>query len=75
MIHEDCFAFREVIKKKDGFKWQENKCDALTDFICLDSECPFYKKADTLIKYEYKINQTPGVGYKENEYKELPSQV
>lgn len=64
MIKEDCFAFREVIKKKDGFEWKENKCDALTDFVCDRKKCPFYKKADTLARYEYKINQTPGIGYR-----------
>ena len=67
MIREDCFAFREVLKKKDGFEWHENKCDALTDFLCMDKACPFYKPAESLTRYEYKIHQTPGVGYKENE--------
>lgn len=66
-IKTDCFAYREVKKQKDGFEWKESKCDCLTDFVCDLEDCPFYKPAETLIQYTYKINQTPGVGYVQNE--------
>lgn len=63
MFKQDCFAFRTYTKRKEGITWEENKCDCLTDFFC--DKCPFYKNASTLVRYEYKINQTPGVGYYE----------
>lgn len=62
MIKENCFAFRTVTKKKDGVTWEENKCDCLNDFYC--DGCPFFKEADTLEMYRFKIHQTTGVGYK-----------
>ena len=62
MIKENCFAFRTVTKKKDGVTWEENKCDCLNDLYC--DGCPFFKEADTLEMYRFKIHQTPCVGYK-----------
>ena len=68
-IKEDCFAYREVKKEKEGFSWKENKCDCLTEFLCDHMACPFYKPADSLSKYEYKIYQTKVEAYRQIETK------
>lgn len=66
MIKENCFAFRSFPKKKDGFEWTENKCDALIEFLCDEKECPFYKPKDKVIKYQYKYGVSSyAVGYKD----------
>lgn len=64
MVRENCFAYRVVEKEKEGIKWKESKCDCLTDLICIDKKCPFFRNADELEMYTFKIHQTPGVGYK-----------
>lgn len=64
MIREDCFAYRETLHEKDGFKWKTNKCDCLIDFLCKKRECPFYKPADSLTRYEFKIYQTTITAYR-----------
>ena len=64
-VKKDCFAYREITKEKDGFEWHKIKCDALNDLICERGACPFYKAAASLIMYEYKLNNIPGVGYME----------
>jgi hypothetical protein len=66
MIKENCFAFRSLPKKKDGFEWKEEKCDALTEFLCENKECPFYKSKDKVKKYQYKYGSSYyGVGYED----------
>ena len=48
MIQEDCFAF------VDSSYWLEDEyfvkrisCKALTELVCKDKTCPFYKKKGT----------------------------
>lgn len=64
-IRKDCFAFKETEKEKDGISWKESKCDCLNRLECARKICPFYKPAENLIRYEYRIGNIPGVGYME----------
>ena len=64
-VKKDCFAFCEVQKEEGGITWTENKCDCLNKLQCSRGPCKFYKPANTLIRYEYKIEHIPGVGYME----------
>ena len=66
-MYKDCFAFRETINEKDGYKWKTSKCDCLTVLLCRRHECRFYKPADSLTKYEFKIYQTTITAYKPSE--------
>lgn len=64
MKSESCFAFRSFKKKKDGFTWQEEKCDCLKELYCTDGECPFYKNKNDLVKFNFKYGGCYwGVGY------------
>lgn len=76
MIKENCFAFRSLPKEKGGFRWAEEKCDALTEFVCAERECPFFKDKDTLIKYNLKNGNSWVTAYRgKDEHEILPFEV
>lgn len=76
MIKDNCFAFRSLPKEKNGFKWSEDRCDALTEFICDKKECPFFKDKSTLEKYNLKNGNTWVTAYRgKNERQILPFTV
>lgn len=76
MIKENCFAYRSLPKEKGGIKWAEEKCDALTEFVCIDRECPFFKDKSTLIKYNLKNGNTWVTAYRRKDERQiLPIEV
>lgn len=55
-IKPDCFGYKEIKTKLNSMK----TCTALTEMLCKNKECPFYKDQET-------YNNTAGkLRYKQN---------
>lgn len=71
MIKENCFAFRSLPKEKNGIRWAEERCDALTEFVCDRKQCPFYKDKNTLERYNIKVGNTWVTAYRRKDEREI----
>lgn len=56
-MKEDCFAFR-YIPAADGKGYRVKNCDCLTELVCRDKDCRFYKNKDTVKQYQFKSSTT-----------------
>lgn len=56
-MKEDCFAFR-CIPAANGKGYRVKNCDCLTELVCIDKDCPFYKNKDTVKQYQFKSSTT-----------------